>query len=198
MQQQEFTRANGVMTSGTELASRDLVMGTLTKALTRMAKSVGRAGTCGARESSMKENGRMDIRKAMESGKVLRTILTSESGVTINLTGLASISGAAEISMKASGRHVSDTARAATHLRWEMFMWVSTAGARLKATGSIHGPMGTRIVGSSMTVRRTDRATGAKAEMRLATSTQGHTRMTRNMVTVSSRGRPDRSIVEIT
>mgnify|MGYP006893276106 CR=1 FL=1 len=64
----------------------------------------------------MKVNGTLDTKKVTEFGVALIAILLSESGVTINLMGLANMCGALAISMKVNGKLVFVTDRVATSL----------------------------------------------------------------------------------
>ena len=68
--QQEFMRVSGSMTRGMEWVLRDSAMATFTRENTAEARSKDRASTNGAQERSMKDSGRMAIRRAMEYGMV--------------------------------------------------------------------------------------------------------------------------------
>jgi hypothetical protein len=108
---------------------------------------------------------------------------------------MESTSGAVETGLKANGKHVLDTAKAETSLKLEISMWVSTPGARQRATVSTHGAMVQLTADSSSTVRRTDKATGAKAMMMIyVVNTQESIKMIKSTVLANSHGKQAQSL----
>lgn len=141
----------GPMTDAMAKAMSTFPMAILTRASTGRAKYGAKGSTYGKAESSTRASGLKDTRRATESGRESLVTTMSVSGEQTSHTGLESILGVTRTSTKVNGKPASDTDKAWTSLLLEINIWVSTAGVRLKASGSIDGPTEMCILVNSTT-----------------------------------------------
>lgn len=181
-------RASGLLTKDTAMDLKGLAMETSTRENITKEKFRDRAYTLGAQARSMKDSGKMAIKKGMVSGMVFLETHTSDSGKKTSLMVLVSILGAMAMFTKVNGKLVSVMVKALTSLQLAIATQVNTNGVKLKAMVSIYGSTATHTLASFTMDRKTDKAIGKRPETSIQISTAESTKMTKSMVMVSSSG----------